>query len=329
MLDVKDKQQWASTAMSVPLEQLGIEPMIGDASSRLFFRVKSTTSSHRYGIIMYTPQGFDAIKRFCDVAKMIYANGICTPVIKHVDIHRKLVLVSDMGSSTLMQSYRHGDLVPQLKALDLLLQCQLRMNRDATHWPIMSKDVLANEMLLFVDWYCDALLKKPLNFEEKKAFQALSDHMIHRCLSQRSVWVHRDYHARNLVCSSTGQLSIVDFQDAMIGPISYDVVSLLKDCYHDLREHDFYRLIRAYYTKAQQFGLMDIPMKTFLDDIDIMGMQRHLKCLGIFARLYIRDHKPHYLVYLPRVMNYLLDACQRHPSCARLERILRCRDIRY
>jgi len=174
--------------------------------------------------------------------------------------------------------------------------------------------LLGREMELFPEWFCEGMLGLASSSEMKSRFEALQEHLCDRALAQTQVVVHRDFHARNLMLLDDGSLATIDFQDAVWGPLTYDPVSLLKDCYlrwPDVQVREWALMHRAGLSAR---GVTVPDEREFLVDFDFMGLQRHLKVLGIFARLFLRDGKPGYLGDLPRVMAYVQSALASYPD---------------
>ena len=171
--------------------------------------------------------------------------------------------------------------------------------------PVYDLELLETEMNLFLDWYCIKELgisAAQLNeFNLEKCFKYLSE----SALKQVQVFAHRDYHSRNIMISKRGELGIIDFQDAVLGPITYDLVSLLRDCYIELSENEIRHWLEVVYQRLINENLLDISYEKFEVDFDLMGCQRHLKAIGIFSRLKHRDGKPNYMKDVPRTLGYL------------------------
>ena len=171
--------------------------------------------------------------------------------------------------------------------------------------PVYDLELLETEMNLFLDWYCIKELgisAAQLNeFNLGKCFKYLSE----SALKQVQVFAHRDYHSRNIMISKRGELGIIDFQDAVLGPIAYDLVSLLRDCYIELSENEIRHWLEVVYQRLINDNLLHISYEKFEVDFDLMGCQRHLKAIGIFSRLKHRDGKPNYMKDVPRTLGYL------------------------
>jgi len=195
-----------------------------------------------------------------------------------------------------------------------LLKLQ-QIPQSALSVPAYDKGLLQQEMALFSEWFTAELLGHSLSDEEQSMFGELCDFLVAQAIEQPQVLVHRDYHSRNLMYQASAPLGVIDFQDAVWGPISYDVVSLLRDCYVRWSPKDVQRWALAYGEMAHNAGVIPaVSPQQFLQWFDFMGLQRHIKVLGIFARLNLRDGKPRYLDDLPLVIRYVLDVAQQYPQ---------------
>jgi len=171
-------------------------------------------------------------------------------------------------------------------------------------------------MSLFTDWYLNKHLQITLSTADLETLHSAEQYLIDNALEQKQVFVHRDYHSRNLMYlnDDTRNIGIIDFQDAVSGPITYDLVSLLRDCYISWPESDVSHWVTLHHQQLCQSGLIDCDLSTFIRWFDLMGIQRHMKAVGIFARLNYRDNKPSYLDDIPRTLNYLISVSQRYPE---------------
>ena len=182
--------------------------------------------------------------------------------------------------------------------------------------------MMLDEMKLFVYWYCKLELK--INDKEMQKYDLYSvfNQIVDRALKQEKVFVHRDFHSRNIIVNSNNQLGVLDFQDAVLGPITYDLVSLLRDCYITLPEQFVSEKIEHFYHESSAL-LMKTTQEEFIKDFDWMGVQRHLKAVGIFSRLKHRDQKENYILDIPRTRDYLIKICDKYDSLQLLSGFLR------
>jgi N-acetylmuramate 1-kinase len=208
------------------------------------------------------------------------------------------------------------------QAINALLM--LQSDNSPSRLPPYDQARLHTELSLFDEWFCGRMLGIELNDSEKKLLADTWHFLEQAALKQTQVRVHRDYHSRNLMVRQQADGShpqhlppgIIDFQDAVIGPVTYDLVSLLRDCYIVWPASDVNRWLRQYFDAAKALGILpdELAFETFQRDFDLMGLQRHIKVLGIFCRLALRDNKPRYLLDLPVVMDYVLAVGERHPA---------------
>jgi aminoglycoside/choline kinase family phosphotransferase len=192
------------------------------------------------------------------------------------------------------------------KALDELLKIQ-KLSPQVLALPLYDEALLRREMALFRDWFCMQLLSLPLSAAEESMMGDTFDFLVASALAQPRVFVHRDYHSRNLMHCGDGPPGVLDFQDAVWGPATYDLVSLLKDCYIDWPRNKVIGWVSRYQKQAEASGVIPVlSTRAFLHDFDLMGVQRHLKAIGIFSRLKLRDGKTGYLKDIPRTLEYIL-----------------------
>ena len=304
-----------------------IERASNDASFRSYWR---TRSAGRSWVVMDAPPDKEDIRPWLDVASRLARAGVHVPDIQAADAQRGFVLMEDMGDRLLLPELTessadrlYGD------AMAALLRMQLRA--DTTGLPHYDEARLVAEMELMPEW----LLKRHLGYtpecEEwdvvESAFRALEV----SARAQPQVFVHRDYHSRNLLLTGRDDPGVIDFQDAVRGPVTYDLVSLLRDCYIEWPQARVEAWVEQYRRQLADAGVAVAGPEAFLRAFDLMGLQRHLKVLGIFCRLWYRDGKAGYLQDLPLVWRYTRDVGRRHPETAPLvdlvERVLGDRDL--
>jgi len=301
--------------------QLGmLNPQIiaitNDASFRRYFRIYLNGISY---IAMDAPPDRENCAPFIDIAQRLRASGLNAPQILASNLEQGFLLLSDLGAQ-LYLNLLNEEHVEKLygDALEALITMQTRTASEKL--PRYNYRLLHQEMALFTDWLLDKHLQCPLNSNELAEIRACFELLSESALSQPQVFVHRDYHSRNLMVVPSGNPGILDFQDAVKGPVTYDLVSLLRDCYIAWPRQRVIGWAQDYYVKAQQAKILsaEIDVAQFLQWFDWMGIQRHLKASGIFARLYRRDGKPGYLQDIPRTLNYLVEVGQHYPALAAL-----------
>ena len=308
--------QWSGKLLKQPELQLSM--VSGDASFRRYFRTDTTPSF----IAVDAPPEQENSEPFIKLAKTFHKNGIRVPEILGTDMDHGFMLLEDFGDSLLL-----GELTSSTAeelyaaALEALLVIKDQTKIEDYELPAYDVDYLKMEMELFDDWFLQRHLE--LNPKDYRKFLTeVFDALAERADAQMKVCVHRDYHSRNLMlinpddCWSrkieAKDIGIIDFQDAMYGPVTYDLVSLVKDCYVTWPREQVVKWIGDYHK------MLKISRKRKLDDFimdtDLMGMQRHLKAVGIFCRLNYRDAKPGYIKDIPRTLDYIVDVCKRYPD---------------
>jgi aminoglycoside/choline kinase family phosphotransferase len=273
-------------------------------------------------IVMDAPPDKEDCRPFLQVAALFAAAGAHVPAIHAQDLSAGFLLLEDLGDATYLDCLNRGE-PPQLlyaAATDALIRIQLASRPGVL--PDYDRALLERELNLFPDWYVARELHRDLAPAQLQALRAAFEALLANNLAQPRVFVHRDYHSRNLMRSDPLP-GILDFQDAVYGPISYDLVSLLKDAYVRREEAEILDGAVRYWEKARKAGLpVRADFAEFYRDFEWMGVQRQLKVAGIFARLAHRDGKQRYLADIPLVMDYLLSACKRYRELAPLAQLL-------
>jgi len=299
-------KRWAIETLDS--SQIEINPINSDASFRNYYRV-SDHSGTTY-VIMDSPPDKENNEQFIFISELLTKMEIPSTVVYAKDLSMGFFILSDLGPATLLD--RNMDTRIKAKreklyteAINILLLIQKNGNNFVDQLPVYDLELLETEMNLFLDWYCIKELgisAAQLNeFNLGKCFKYLSE----SALKQVQVFAHRDYHSRNIMISKRGELGIIDFQDAVWGPITYDLVSLLRDCYIELSENEIRHWLEVVYQRLINENLLHISYEKFEVDFDLMGCQRHLKAIGIFSRLKHRDGKPNYMKDVPRTLGYL------------------------
>ncbi|MGR8933621.1 MAG: aminoglycoside phosphotransferase family protein [Gammaproteobacteria bacterium] len=296
-------------------------PASGDASFRRYFR--AIYADERY-IVMDAPPERENAANFVKVAELFKSIPLNVPGIVRSDLDRGFMLLEDFGDCQYLQMLT-ADNADSLygKALDSLFKLQTGIDRNRRDLPRYDAALLQRELDIFREWFMQGWLQLDVDTDLRQLLAGVEAELIRTALQQPQVVVHRDYHSRNLMYLGAGEPGILDFQDAVIGPITYDLVSLLKDCYIAWPEARVEQWMSAYYRRLLQAGLVACDLATFRRWFDLMGMQRHLKAIGIFARLHLRDAKSHYLGDIPRTVDYVLAVCGRYPEFERLHAFLR------
>ncbi len=308
---LEDLNDWCAERLNAvvgcPLKA-GLEAVSGDASFRRYFRAH--TSNKSSFIVVDAPPEHEDCESFVAIAKSWKGQGVRTPEIHSVDLSRGYMLLEDFGDS-LLYSGLNGKSVQGLynSAFEALHKLQGTSLPTGYKLPLFDEQRLRREMQLFPDWCLDRLLKKRMAVDEKQLLADLFDRLVASALEQPQVPVHLDYHSRNIMMLPDG-LGLIDFQDAVLGPVTYDPVSLLRDCYIDWSQKQVYQWLDQFAEDSPH--LKDIDHEQLYRWFDWMGMQRHIKVLGIFVRLWLRDGKEGYLKDIPRVYAYLCWVCERY-----------------
>ena len=272
-----------------------------DASFRSYHRVETDSGSW---ILMDAPPEKEPCDRFIDIATRLANARLSAPEIIHQDQSQGFLLLTDFGTTdylSVLDAKTEGPLYAD--ALDALLKMQTGIECDDL--PEYDEHLLLQEMDLFRDWFLAELLGIELNAAQQLQWQSIKQALVQNALEQPQVFVHRDYHSRNLMKIEQRNPGILDFQDAVKGPVTYDLVSLLRDCYIAWPELRVDQLALDYYELAKVNELVDVKPARFLRWFNLMGIQRHLKAIGIFSRLKIRDGKQGYLRDIPRTLQYI------------------------
>jgi N-acetylmuramate 1-kinase len=303
------------------IEDLGfagsvIAPASADASFRRYFRVTRGADSY---IVMDAPPDKEDSAPFVKVARMLAGMDLNVPIILARDMARGFLMLSDLGSR------QYLDELPAPGAADRLYADALAALRTMqTADPAISRDLLkydrpllVREMELLPEWFLRRHLGMNIGAPERSLLDASFDSLVQAAAAQPSVFVHRDYHSRNLLVTAQDNPGILDFQDAVWGPVTYDLASVLKDCYIAWPAARVRAWVLEYREKLLEDGFaLNATPTEFVRWFDLIGLQRHIKVLGIFARLYYRDGKPQYLKDLPRVLDYARDTAANYPETA-------------
>ena len=292
-----------------PDESFAIAPASADASFRRYFRAAFSDGQTR--VVMDAPPQHEDCRPFLHIARLFEDAGTHVPHVYAQNLEQGFLLLSDLGNTTYLQALTKNNARELYgAATDALIKIQLASRENEL--PPYDEALLLREMRLFPEWYIDKHLGIMLGEEQSVRLENIFARIIANNLAQPRVYVHRDYHSRNLMVTEPNP-GILDFQDAVYGPITYDLASLFKDAYIRWEEEQIIDWLVRYWEKARKAGLpVNHDFPEFYRDYEWMGVQRHLKVLGIFARLYHRDGKDGYLKDLPLVMAYLRAACARY-----------------
>lgn len=290
-----------------------LEPASADASFRRYFRVWQPSGATR--VVMDAPPGQEDVGPYLHVTRLLTACGVHVPEVEAADEVRGLLLLEDLGSTQLLARLRSGGDAGALygDALDSLAQIQLRGGAGARELGVYNAEALEREMRLLPDWFCARHLQLSIDAASAALLQQTFDVLVRELVLQPTVLVHRDYHSRNLMIGGTRNPGIIDFQDAVAGPIGYDLVSLLEDCYISWPRARVLGWLENHRTQLRAEGFAHgADSAEFVRWFDLAGLQRHIKVLGIFARLWYRDGKSAYLSDLPLTLEYVRATAARY-----------------
>lgn len=291
------------------------EPASSDASFRRYFRIKAPNGQF---IVMDAPPPQENVEPFVRIADLLTRSQVNVPTIFQQNLNEGFLLLEDFGSQCFLDQLNENTAADLYQtAFDSLFKLQTNTPRSGL--PAYDEPLLRRELAIFDDWFLaqslDIAMPEPLR-------NTVHDILIASALEQPATCVHRDFHSRNLMVLDADSPGVIDFQDAVIGPVTYDLVSLLRDCYIAWPEQRVEQWMAQYYQRLRQAGLVDCDLNRFKRWFDLMGMQRHLKAIGIFSRLHIRDNKSGYLKDIPRTLNYVVDVCATYPELADFGRFL-------
>jgi aminoglycoside/choline kinase family phosphotransferase len=293
-----------------------IVPASVDASFRRYFRVTRDDDSY---IVMDAPPDKEDSAPFLRVARLLANMDLNVPIVLARDMGRGFLLLSDLGTRQYLDELPKPGAAERLYA-DALAALRTMQTADpvgACELPRYDRALLLREMELMPEWFLLRHLGLIVDGEERSMLSSLFECLVQVAAAQPAVFVHRDYHSRNLLVTRQDNPGILDFQDAVLGPVTYDLASLLKDCYIAWPRAQVCAWVSEYREKLLEGGfVLTADSREFLRWFDLVGLQRHIKVLGIFARLFYRDGKPHYLKDLPRVLDYVRDTASSYVEAA-------------
>ncbi len=300
---------WVAAFFGLPKVEL--LALSGDASFKAFYRLVHEQKSY---MVMAAPPAKEKVTEFFDIDKLLIQCGVRAPTILAVDLQQGYFLMEDFGDDLYYQTLSETNMhTLYRKALATLLNMQ---SGEIPNLPKFDAVAIQTEFSLFTEW-CLKLLNLTLDSKEEAILAKVFGQLINVFAEQPQVFVHRDYHSRNLLIleDDANTPGVIDFQDAVIGPITYDAASLLKDCYLTWPKEKLMPLLEDYYLALRAEKKNAIPsFEQFYRWFDWTGLQRHIKVLGIFSRLYLRDGKSRYLYDMPRVFAYVLSVTQAYPE---------------
>ncbi len=296
-----------------------IAPLAGDASFRRYFRLHAGNTTR---VVMDAPPDKETIEPFINIARLLAEKGIHAPSIHAVEYTQGFILLEDLGDDLFLKMLSsknaEGLYTQAMNTLSLIQQCP------TSDLPAFDTSFMLQELSLFQEWFLEAYLGLTLTTEDTLCLEKTFEWLTQEITNQPQVFIHRDYHSRNLIVTNKAEpyaLGVIDFQDAMRGPFTYDLVSLLKDCYKQWPHAKIMHWLSYFYDqlpKNTAFSFAD-----FTRAFDLCGLQRHLKVLGIFCRLHLRDHKASYLRDLPLTLHYVNTCLSRYEALQPLAQFMK------
>ena len=296
--------------------EIALEALAGDAGARRYHRLRKMP-----WLAVQAPPARSRNEEWLAVGRLLAAGGVRVPKVRACDLERGFLLIEDFGDRLLLSALEEPDADVEAlyqRALETLVEiqrCPVRDERFAL--PPAAPALAVEERGLFEEWFVEKLLEMKLRPAEREMLQAVWLELLESLDGQPRTLVHRDYHSRNLALLDDGSLGVLDFQDALCGPPAYDLASLLKDCYVSWPRQRTLDRLRRWRALAAARGLECGDEESLVRDFDAIGLQRHLRVLGTFARLWLREGKPRYLHDVPRIIDYVVEASRAHPNLAR------------
>jgi len=314
-------QNWLTEILGT--NAFNLKPASEDASFRTYHRLFLKNKTF---IVMDAPPEQENCKVFIKITKKLRACDVNVPIIHNVNIEQGFLLLSDLGNDLYLDKLNKSSIYELYSdALSTLVAIQVLVNVGGVDG--YDKSLLIREMNLFREWLIEKHLNIKLSDSQVKILTKLFDLLVNNALQQPKVFVHRDFHSRNLMVTKENNPGVIDYQDAVYGPISYDLVSILKDCYIKWPKEEINKWVDFYLNKLyEEKAQYRINRDEFVRWFDLMGVQRHLKASGIFARLSHRDGKHNFLEDIPRTLSYILDLKEAYeelrPICIILEELV-------
>lgn len=304
-------QEWLS---ETSFKNYTIESALADASFRKYYRLRN---GDRTAILMDSSQELDSLKSFINITLKLCASEVCSPKIFEQNQEDGYLILEDFGTTHYLDILNNQNYKAfYTKAINSILKMQ---KANASSLPLYDRAFLHFEMDLMQEWYLEKLLKVKLSDSQKGLLEKTLGAISKVVLEQpQGVFVHRDFHSRNIMLKSDNKIGIIDYQDAMSGAVTYDLASLLKDCYVAYDRKEIKKLALEFRDKKG----IKVDDETFMKWFDFMGMQRHIKVLGVFSRLSIRDKKNGYLKDIPLTLKYLIDTAQRYEQTKEFAKFL-------
>ena len=304
-------KKWLS---STPYKNHSIQIASADASFRKYYRL---TDDNKTVLLMDSSLEKESLAPFLDVTKKLLHVDVNAPQILEKNLEDGFLIIKDFGNTHYLNVLNDENFKTLYsKAINTILTMQ---KADTSELPLYDKAFLHVEMDLMKDWYLEKKLNITLSESEKELIERTLDAISDVVLQQpQDVFVHRDFHSRNIMITPQNEIGVIDYQDAMSGAITYDLVSLLKDCYIEYEREEIEKLVLEFRDKTN----LHVDDKIFIKWFDFMGLQRHIKVLGIFSRLHLRDKKEGYLKDIPLTLKYVVDTASRYDETKELAEFL-------
>ncbi|QOY52089.1 aminoglycoside phosphotransferase family protein [Candidatus Sulfurimonas baltica] len=305
-------KEWLSTSK---YKNHKLEIASADASFRKYYRLSKDNESV---LLMDSSLEKESLKPFLDVTQRLLHVGVNAPEILEQNLEDGFLIIKDFGNTHYLNVLNQENFKTLYSnAIETIITMQ---KADTSGLPIYDKAFLHVEMDLMQDWYLEKLLHVELSISQKELIATTLNVISNIVLEQpQGVFVHRDFHSRNIMITDDNKIGVIDYQDAMSGAVTYDLVSLLKDCYIAYKREEIEGLALEFRDKKN----LDVDDKTFIKWFDFMGLQRHIKVLGIFSRLYLRDSKDGYLKDIPLTLKYVIETADRYSETKELAEFLR------
>lgn len=315
--------EWARQMLArrkIPLpEGFRLARASDDASFRRYFRARRGEGEESYIFVDAPPEQEDS-RPFLDVAARLRRQALNAPRVFEADLESGFMMLSDLGNDLYLSVVESADRSVIDGLYEDAFESIARMQQIPVEGlPHYDETLLRQEMNLLPDWFLGRQLAMPMDAAEEELLEQVFRVLVANANDQPTVFVHRDYHSRNLMVTRRNNPGILDFQDAVAGPVTYDLVSLLRDCYIRFPKEQVYEWVESFRVRlveAEQPG-PSVSSSTFRKWFDLMGLQRHIKCAGIFSRLNIRDGKPRYLADIPLVVSYMREVAAEYPELSR------------
>lgn len=308
-------QEWLTTYCKLP--GFDMVPMQGDASFRRYFRVYVPDGSY---VAMDAPPTKENCIPYILIGNALRTLGINTPEVMMSDTEQGFLLLRDFGERLYLNELNLNNAEDLYRrALDTLAVLQTCSNVEGWTIPNFTTEFMRNELNLFKEWFLEKHLKITVSSELQKDLDACFDFLVTSAANQKQVFMHRDFISTNLMVLPSDNVGVLDFQDAFIGPVTYDLVSLLRDCYVTWPDALVTKLVLEY---QQKINLLSVSPDEFFRWFDLMGLQRHLKALLTFSRKFHRDQNPNYLQHIPRTLEYVAKISALYPECTALRNLI-------